>query len=360
MPAKFQNRAHIYRAQARAIRRTKDLGALSAEADALVEDGAGTLEELARRDERKAMQQQASTLLVLSDDASPAEVRQARWRQAVRLGTKVFLPSWRDTAFGLPNALVRSALFAVAKRSEGSREVVTDWPVDAQGLTGLKLAGYRLFDYDMQVFATVLSYYNKDRPLSSDEDPEWVTVSFLKFAVKMGVAYGANVHRAVRESLIRLDGARLRLRVNRRNIPLTRLVEVQFEDGSTGACTTSECPRGSDTVSFRVPEAMAELFGPDDWTAVPSSALRYRGLLRWLATFFKTHSKPHPLPVEALYAYSGARCELPEFRRRLKDALAKLGRPSTPPELRVACTQFDRETDEVTVYLERWNEHEKR
>ena len=287
--------------------------------------------------------------------ASVSQVRATRRRRAVRINEMVYLPSWQETAYGLPNALLRSALFAVATLDGDDRKkAVFDLPILAQGDVVLKLTGLRLIDYDRQVLAAVLSAY-KDLPLSKDAESGWVRLSFWQFAGLMGLSYGLKVHLAIRESLIRLNAAHLRLRVNRRDVPLPRLVEVAFDDGYEELATDPRKLKGSDLIALRVPEGMAELFGPTCWTAVSTLALtEYAGLARWLTSFFSTHSGPHPLELKDLYALSGSECGLREFRRRLKNALAKLEEPDTPPEIRVAASMFDKE--KVTVYLARWNQ----
>ena len=173
----------------------------------------------------------------------------------------------------------------------------------------------------------------------------------------MGLSYGLKVHLAIRESLVRLNAAHLRLRVNRRDVPLPRLVEVAFDDGYEELATDPRKLKGSDLIALRVPEGMAELFGPACWTAVPAVAFTENaGLVRWLTGFFSTHSGPYPLEINDLYDLSGSDCGLREFRRRLKNALAKLEEPGTPDEVRVAASVFNKKADTIEVFLERWNQ----
>jgi len=289
--------------------------------------------------------------------ASVSQVRATRRRRAVRINELVYLPSWRESAFGLPNALLRSALFSVAKLDgDERRAAVFDLPIYAQGDVVLKLTGLRLIDYDRQVLAAVLSAY-RDFPLSQDAESGWVRLSFWQFAGLMGLSYGLKVHLAIRESLVRLNAAHLRLRVNRRDVPLPRLVEVAFDDGYEELATDPRKLKGSDLIALRVPEGMAELFGPACWTAVPAVAFTENaGLVRWLTGFFSTHSGPYPLEINDLYDLSGSDCGLREFRRRLKNALAKLEEPGTPDEVRVAASVFNKKADTIEVFLERWNQ----
>lgn len=343
----MKDRATEVRQQASAVRRA----ALAGD-DATLRKAAATLDRTADGHARRAA---SMTEIPDLSAASVSQVRATRRRRAVRIHEQVYLPSWRESAFGLPNALLRSALFTVAKLDGDERKkAVFDLPIYAQGDVVLKLTGLRLIDYDRQVLAAVLSAY-RDFPLSANAESGWVRVSFWQFAGMMGLSYGLKVHLAIRESLIRLNAAHLRLRVNRRDVPLPRLVEVAFDDGYEEHATDPRNLKGSDLIALRVPEGMAELFGPACWTAIPQVALtEYAGLVRWLTSFFSTHDKPYSLSVEDLYRYSGSDCGLREFRRRLKNALARLEEPGTPPEVRVATSAFDK--DKVTVYLERWNQ----
>ncbi len=342
----MKDRVTEVRRQASAVRRAAELSG-----DTTLKDAAGTLDRTADGHEKRA-----ASLSEIPDlsTASLSQVRATRRRRAVRINELVYLPSWKESAFGLPNALLRSALFGVATLDSDERKnAVFDLPILAQGDVVLKLTGLRLIDYDRQVLAAVLMVY-RDLPLSKDAESGWVRLSFWQFAGLMGLSYGLKVHIAIRESLIRLNAAHLRLRVNRRDVPLPRLVEVAFDDGYEELATDPQNLKGSDMIALRVPEGMGDLFGPTCWTAVPAVALsEYAGLVRWLTGFFSTHSGPHPLALKDLYDLSGSDCELREFRRRLKNALARLEEPGTPDEIRVAASVFDK--DKVTVYLERWN-----
>ncbi len=344
----MKDRATEVRQQASAVRRAAELSG-----DNTLKAAARTLDRAADGHEKRASLSEIPDL----STASLSQVRATRRRRAVRIHEQVFLPSWQESTYGLPNALLRSALFTVATiDGDERRGAVFDLPIFAQGDVVLKLTGLRLIDYDRQVLAAVLTAY-RDLPLSKNAESGWVRLSFWQFASLMGLSYGLNVHVAIRESLIRLNAAHLRLRVNRRDVPLPRLVEVAFDDGYEELATDPRNLKGSDMIALRVPEGMAELFGPTCWTAVPAVALsEYAGLTRWLTSFYSTHSGPRALEIKDLCGLSGSDCELREFRRRLKNALARLEEPGTPPEIRVAASVFDKKADTVEVFLERWNQ----
>jgi hypothetical protein len=188
---------------------------------------ADTIDGLQRQRARAAAAAAVEPVLVLADNATEEELRTARQRRAVAKGKSVYLPSWRDEVVGLPNALLRSALFSV---SGPSTESLLDHPIAVLGDTSITLTGNKLTDYDRQVFAAVLCYY-ADRPLSNSVgDSDWIRVSYRQFSAVMGHTSGANVNKAIHDSLIRLNAAHLRLRINRRDIPLPTLVEVVFNN----------------------------------------------------------------------------------------------------------------------------------
>lgn len=335
-------------AQAAAARR-----AAESAPDFLTQDlacaAAATLESVARSQMRR-MAAEEEPVLVLPDNASVTEVRQARQRRAVRRGDDVYLPTWREATVGIPNAFLRSSLFGAAE--------VTDKPlmnleIGAQGDTSLMLTGHPLGDYDRRVFAACLNYYRDERPLCPGSELRWVDVTFWLLARDLNVAYSANTHRAIRDSLIRLNAAHLRIRIKRVDIPMPRLLDVVFDDGYQGRDTPDRLLRGSDRISFRVLESMARLFGPADWTAVSDVALHgYSGLPAWLASYYSTHAQPYPVKVEDLFGWTGVVCELREFRRRLKRALERLQREDVPDPVRVSA--FELTDSYVTVELVRW------
>jgi hypothetical protein len=342
-------------AQANAIRRmaegddvhpvTKDvlLGALA------------TVEAVKRQRDRKKADAETN-ILALPDNATTSEIRHNRKRQSVRQGADVYLPSWELGTFALPNSLIRSGLFAAA---ETLIETTDERKVGTQGATAIKLAGC-LLGYDSHVFAALLTLA-KSSPLAEAHSP-WIQVSFWQFSQAMAVPYGVRVQAAIRKSLIRLNSARIRIRVNKLDIKLSQLVEVELKKvakrKSSGSSETAE-PIAGESIAFRIPQPVAELFGYAAWTKVPSAALtRYSGLVRWLATYYSSHAKSYPVAIDDMHGFTGSTCSLAEFRRRLKVALKKLQTADTPDELRVE--DFVLATVNgvltITVYLSSWNE----
>lgn len=309
---------------------------------------ANTVEAAAKASARR----EASPILNLPPNASAIELREARLYQSVRRGDEVFLPIWHQATIGMPNLFLRSALFA---SNRNQHDAVVEETIASQGDTSITLTGVRLNDYDRRVFAVCLNAYREDLTLAdSGDDVGWVRLSYWQFAKGMGGTYGPKVHLAIRASLVRLNAAHLRLRVKRRDIPMPRLLEVAFDDGYQPGIGNYGAMKGSDIIAFRVQDSMANLFGPQDWSAVHESAIHgFSGVAAWLANFYSTHAKPYPLQVKDLWRYSGVVCDLREFRRRLKGALAQLMAPDVPAAVRIA--EFELSSQHLVVKLYRWS-----
>lgn len=287
-------------------------------------------------------------IVTLPATASVAEVKAVRRRRSVRHGEDVYLPTWKDATVGLPNLFLRSSLFASANPGPLLKDAVLNVRDDAS----LVMTGPQLCDYDRRVFAVCLNHYRNKR-LANPESPTWIRTTFWQFAQELQVAYGAQVHKAIRSSLIRLNEAALRVRVRRLDLPVPRLLEVAFDDGLFADGTSAGALKGSDLIAFRVLDSMAMLFSPNDWSAVSESALNdYSGLVSWLSSFYSTHAEEFGLSLEALREASGVTYDLPAFRRRLRQALEKLQGPEVDDSVRI--DRYLLENDVLTVYLARW------
>lgn len=329
----------------------------------VVLDAAAELIKVAESDERKAKKYTSDNPVAkLPDDATANEVSSARRRQSVRKGKDTFLPSWKDMAVALPAALLRSALFESGQSVQANssavltgdkRLMVANKEVASLGYFTLTLSGYELCQFDRHVYATCLDYF-RDRALSRDDNEESVKTSFYEFISRMGKHYGVTTHKAVRASLLRLSMAQLRLRLNRWNLEVPKLLTVSFEDGAIDGNYMA-----SDLLNLRVNERVAELFGPGAWTAVDKDAAAYDGLKGWLASFYASHSGPAWLDVSLLHKISGYSPNFANFKASLKKALEKLKDNQTPLECRVSEYLFTTDGKKVRVTRTAWANDKK-
>ncbi|CAJ2754480.1 TrfA family protein [Burkholderia pseudomallei] len=358
-PGRLERRA----AELRELASRTAKAALSGSVDrqTTVLDAAEQIDRFADNLERRAESTRTEpAIAVLPANATADEVRNSRRRQAIRRGSDVYLPSWSAMAQALPNAFLRSALFSTGRsvQANNARVLSGDSTLLVAGKEiasfrnmTLTFSGYELCQFDRLVYATCLDYY-REAPLCPEESPRHVRTTFYEFARRMGNEYSVKAHRAIRASLLRLSFAQMRLRYNRMNIEVPKLLSVTFEDGEL-----DEDFKGSDALLLRVTTSVADLFGPGAWTAVDKEAVRFDGLRGWLASFYAGHAAPLWLPVERLYLLSGYTSHRRNFKASLVRALEQLMDPQTPACSRVARYDFSKDGTKICVVRSEWSTH---
>lgn len=348
-------------AELRALASLTASAALTAAPDrqSTVLSAAERLSKIADNIERKSKKEAVEpAIAVVPPNATGEELGKSRRRQATRRGTDVYLPTWSAMARILPNAFLRSALFSVGRRVQaGSARVLSGDPtllVAGKAIASFKnmtltFSGYELCQFDRQVYATCLDYY-REMPLSPEESQQHIRTSFYEFTRRMGGSYGLNTHKAVRASLLRLSFAQLRMRFDRLNLELPKLLAVSFQDGEAGGDF-----KGSDMLLLRVTVSVAELFGPGAWTAVDEEAVGYDGLLGWLAAFYAGHSGPCWLPIVTLHLLSGYESHMGNFKASLVSSLDKLKNEQTPICSRVSDYHFSNDGMNLLVIRCNWD-----
>ncbi|WP_341313495.1 plasmid replication initiator TrfA [Paraburkholderia sp. IMGN_8] len=307
------------------------------------------------RRKKKALEQ--PVVAELPANATADEIHHSRRRQATRVGSEVYLPGWSATARALPNAFLRSALFAAARGVQadnanllagGSACLVSEEKIGTFQNMTLTFSGHGLCQFDRLVYSTCLEYY-RETPLCPEERPRYERTTFYEFARRMGNKYSAKAHSAIRASLLRLSFAQVHIRQERMDIEVPKLMSVKFEGADS-----AENFKGSDVLLLRVTTPVAELFGAGAWTAVDNEAAGYDGLKGWVANFYAGHAHPKPLPVELLHKISGYASNKWNFKASLIRALEKLKDLSTPACSRVASFHFCEDDNKIYVVRSAW------
>jgi hypothetical protein len=347
-------------AELRALAKLTADAALTAapERQMTVLDAAKRLQDIAdglERRSRKLLEQLA--VAELPANATANEIHHSRRRQATRVGGDVYLPGWSATARALPNAFLRSALFAATRGVQadsanllagGSTGLMGEEKIGTFKDMNMMFSGYGLCQFDRLVYSTCLEYY-RDVPLCPEESLQYQRTTFYELACRMGNRYSVKAHRAIRASLLRMSFAQVRVRNERMNIEVPKLMSVKFDDGKS-----IEGFKGSDALLLRVTTSVAELFGPGAWTAVENGVVRYDGLRGWLANFYAGHAHPKPLQVELLHQLCGYGPNKSNFRVSLVRALEKPKDPSTPACSRVASYHFSKDGTNLYVVRSAW------
>lgn len=308
--------------------------------------------------ERKAKEKTVEpAIALLPYNATASEMQSKQFRQAVRRGDDVYLPSWAPDVRALPNHFLRTALFTCSSSVQAAFD--NELPGSATHLAAEKeiasfknicmtSSGYGLCQFDRLVYSTCLDYYRL-LPLSSEKSDQYISTSFYEFSRRMGGTYGDKTHIAIRNSLLRLGSAKICVRTNQINTDLPKLLAVNFENGEIGNDL-----KGSDLLRIQVPESVAELFGPGAWTTVEIEAVRYNGLKGWLASFYASHSKKQWLPVETLYKLTGYESHFGNFNTSLTKALDKLMEQDTPSRSRIGSYRFSEDGKNLSVVRAKW------
>ena len=233
---------------------------------------------------------------------------QQREGQEPRPPAKVIqLPLWPAAKRGVPNALLRGALFAAIQgkdRVAQERELVA-----VQDGVEIRYTGVQLTQTDLDVWEQVLHLARLD---SLGSRVSFTARGFLKALGRRGT--GQNIE-WLKVVLARLTGAVVEITHEHRRYFGT-LIEEGAEDEDTGRYVVEINPK------------MMVLYGSTRWTAIDweqRRRLRSKPLALWLHGFYASHAAPHALTVEYLHKLSGSRTkELRYFKKNLAQALRDL------------------------------------
>ncbi len=326
-------------------------------------EASSTLSSLARSSERR-IKGNDDAVKLLPSNATKAEVTSSRRRQATRHGVDTYLPSLSDVVQIMPHELLRCSLFSSNRTVQAKNEqvlsgdislLVANKKIASFNNVTVELSGYELCQFDRIVYATCLDYY-RERPLSREMERRYVATNFYEFTQRMGRSYSTILHRSTRASLLRLSFAQLRIRKERLNLEVPKLLSASFEDSEQGSGSLVEVgrPRGSDRLWLQVGESVAELFGPGAWSGFDQKMAHYTGLQGWLASFYATHQAPLWLDVKKLYDLSGYESRFSNFRKGLCEALDKLKAPGTPRSCKIVDYRFTADGTKVEVHKAAW------
>lgn len=243
-----------------------------------------------------------------------AKKKAAEWesRKAAapaRQGPGKSLPLWPDAVRGVPNGMLRSALFGVIKK--GSRRFMQGEQVAALEGIEIRYTGQQLDQGDLDVWESLL---HVARVQKMGEQCRFTAYALLKLMEKTDT--GKN-----RETLqIRIE----RLRANAINIKQGRysyiggLVDEAFRDDETREWVIGLNPK------------LHNLFGADQFTQIEWTVRRTldgQPLAQWLYGFYAGHAKPYPIKIETLHKLCGSEATvMSDFAKTLRkgmDAVSK-------------------------------------
>lgn len=234
---------------------------------------------------------------------APAKEKPPRRRNKPQ---SITLPEWPVSARGVPNAILRSALFA-AVQGKDRRYMKREILASQKGIK-IRFTGMQLDQSDLDVWEQALEIARK-HPLGTR--CEFTAHSFLKGLER---SVGKQNHDWLKDALARLASALVEITVDTHTYFGT-LIDEGARDEVTGEYVLEINPKL---------QALYEAgYTYIDWRQ--RQALRGKPLALWLHGFLASHEEPFQLSVEYVQALSGSRNkQKADFQRKLKRALADL------------------------------------
>lgn len=240
---------------------------------------------------------------------------------------QLHLELWPDAVRGVPNAVLRGALFGVSQRRKTHKKRTVIAAVDGYEI---RFKGESFNQTDLDVWEMLL-HLARLQPLGTKV--EFTAHALLK---ELGRGTSGKHHEELKEQMMRLvtGGVEITWTKEKKTFAGT-LVSGFFRDEETGRYV----------VKFNAD--MSQLYGVGhtliDWSE--RQALGNNSLAKWLHGFYASHAKPFPYKVETLYGLCGSTVErLGDFRKLLRTALAQLVNVGT-----IKSWTIDQKTDLVEV-----------
>ena len=215
------------------------------------------------------------------------------------------LPLWPEPARGVPNSVLRGALFAAIQgkdRKALRRELLTV----QQGIE-IRFTGLQLDQADMDVWEQVL-HLVRQHPLGTRCD--FSAHAFLK---ALGRSTGKPMHEWLKDAFARLMGCGVEITHNR----------ITYGGSLLEFCRDEHTNRYRLEINPKIKALYDAGFTQIDWQQ--RQRLRRKPLAQWLHGFLASHAEPYPLKVETIMQLSGSRNkQFASFKRQLKTALSEL------------------------------------
>ena len=239
-----------------------------------------------------------------------AESRQALAREAQSEDgpqRELLLEHWPEAVRGMPNGILRGALFSVSQERKHYKKRTLIAAVDGYEIR-FKGEGFNQTDLDV---LEALLHIARPHPLG--KQVEFSVHSFLK---GIGRNTSGMQHEMFKEQVARLIGG------------VAEITDTRLKKTFIGTLV-SKAYRNEETGQYIV------IFDKDMLSLYESGysyvnweqrlALGQNSLAKWLHGFYSTHSDPHPYKVETLYKLSGSNDkQLKSFRQKLKRAFEVL------------------------------------
>ena len=219
----------------------------------------------------------------------------------------VQLPLWAEVCRGVPNSVLRSALFGVVRRGPRSFQQRVQ-KASVEGI-GIIHTGPQLDQADLDVWEQALQLA---RTGGLGCRIQFTASQFLK---SIGRGNGKSQHEWLKGAFARLASSVVEIKDAHRAY-FGPILHHGGRDDQTGRYVIEMNPK------------IIELYGFDGWSSVEFGqrmALKKRPLAQWLHGYYSSHAKPFPVKVETLHRLCGSQnAAIKGFKQELKSALEKL------------------------------------
>jgi hypothetical protein len=241
--------------------------------------------------------------------APRAEILPSQSEEA-RSESSVFLPGWHSECRGVPNGILRSALFAAIRPTHERRRLKNEIMASVDGLTVI-YSGEQLDQGDLDVYEGELHFaMTHGIPLGKP-----VLHSDHVFLKSLGRGTGRKEYVRLRDSQLRMVGGVVEIKYGRYSYAGT-LINDLYRDEKLKMTGPVFNPK------------LLALFQDGSYSSVyweHRVALRDSPLAQWLHGHYSSHKQPFDFTVAKLHELCGSETKkLYQFRHNLKEALAKL------------------------------------
>lgn len=214
------------------------------------------------------------------------------------------LPAWPEEARGVPNGVLRSALFGAIRK--GLRRYLKRERIASLEGVEIFYTGERLDQGDLDVWQAVL---HLARLQGLGDECRVTAYQLLKLLGKTDTGKNRDI---LDQRLTRMNATAVRIRIGRHSYEGS-LIDHVFRDEATLEYV------------IRLNPNLRALFERDQWTALDwfvRLELSGHPLAQWLHGFYSTHAQPYPVSVEKLHGLCGSENQdIHGFRRDIREAL---------------------------------------
>lgn len=217
------------------------------------------------------------------------------------------LPLWVDPVRGVPNTVLRSALFGAIKRGKRAYQQGVK-KASVEGVTVIH-TGPQLDQADLDVWQQCL---HLTRTGGLGTKIQFTAGGFLKAIDRLT---GKAQHVWLKNAFLRLSSSVVEVADGKRAY-FGPMLHRGARDEETGHYVIEMNPD------------IVKLFGADGWSSIEFEArraLKRQPLAQWLHGFYSSHARPYPMRVDTLHKLCGSESKhLFSFRQELREALQKV------------------------------------